>query len=116
MGAACVQALHRAGGKVVIADVNPATGEALAGELGDRVRFVRTDVTDPASVEGAIQVALTEFGGLQGVVNCAGVAIAEKVVGPHASLPAGNPAAGYQQVVEALRFSKRHPRMHHRIQ
>jgi NAD(P)-dependent dehydrogenase (short-subunit alcohol dehydrogenase family) len=51
------------------------------------VRFVRTDVTDPASVENAIQVALGEFGGLQGVVNCAGIAIAERVVGkdgPHA--------------------------------
>ena len=86
LGAACVQALHRAGGKVVIADVNPATGEALAGELGDRVRFMRTDVTDPASVEGAIRAALAEFGGLQGVVNCAGIAIAEKVLGkegPH---------------------------------
>jgi NAD(P)-dependent dehydrogenase (short-subunit alcohol dehydrogenase family) len=86
LGAACVRALNRAGGNVVIADVNPATGEALAAELGARVRFVRTDVTDPASVEGAIQAALTEFGGLQGVVNCAGIAIAEKVVGkegPH---------------------------------
>ncbi len=86
LGAACVQALNRAGGQVVIADVNPATGEALAAELGARVRFVRTDVTDPASVENAIQVALTTFGGLQGVVNCAGIAIAEKVVGkdgPH---------------------------------
>ena len=86
LGAACVQALNRAGGRVVIADVNATTGEALAEELGERVRFVRTDVTDPASVEGAIQTALTEFGGLQGVVNCAGIAIAEKVVGkegPH---------------------------------
>jgi NAD(P)-dependent dehydrogenase (short-subunit alcohol dehydrogenase family) len=86
LGAACVQALNTAGGKIVIADVNPTTGEALAAELGARVRFVRTDVTDPASVETAIQAALTEFGGLQGVVNCAGIAIAEKVLGkdgPH---------------------------------
>ena len=44
------------------------------------------DVTDPDSVQQAIDMALADFGGLHGAVNCAGIAIAEKVLGregPH---------------------------------
>jgi NAD(P)-dependent dehydrogenase (short-subunit alcohol dehydrogenase family) len=44
------------------------------------VRFVRTDVTDEASVQTAVSTAVDTFGGLHGVVNCAGVAIAAKVL------------------------------------
>jgi NAD(P)-dependent dehydrogenase (short-subunit alcohol dehydrogenase family) len=63
---------------VVIADVNRAGGEGLAKELGERARFVHTDVTDEASVQNAVGVAA---GGLHGVIHCAGIGLAEKVVG-----------------------------------
>jgi NAD(P)-dependent dehydrogenase (short-subunit alcohol dehydrogenase family) len=85
LGAACVRRLAAEGAHVVIADVNAGDGEALAGELGPQVDFVRTDVTDGDSVQEAVNVAL-EAGALRGVVNCAGIAIAAKVVGregPH---------------------------------
>ena len=48
--------------------------------------FVNTDVTSESSVRQAIDLAEGKFGGLQGVINCAGVAIARKIIskrGPH---------------------------------
>jgi NAD(P)-dependent dehydrogenase (short-subunit alcohol dehydrogenase family) len=75
------------GGKVVIADLKEAEGNALAAELGASARFVRTDVTDEASAKAAVGVALDGFSKLHGIVNCAGIVHGEKVVGkegPHA--------------------------------
>jgi NAD(P)-dependent dehydrogenase (short-subunit alcohol dehydrogenase family) len=87
LGAATARMLVRGGGKVILADVNDAQGQALAGELGASARFVRTDVTDEASAKAAVVAAQSGFGGLHGLVNCAGIAPAERVVGkegPHA--------------------------------
>ena len=86
LGAATARALAAAGGNVVIADVNADAGNALAKELG-RARFIRTDVTAEADGQAAVALALKEFGGLRGLVNCAGIGVAEKTLGregPHA--------------------------------
>jgi NAD(P)-dependent dehydrogenase (short-subunit alcohol dehydrogenase family) len=86
LGAACVRMLAGAGGKVLIADVNRPGGESLARELGDRAAFIQTDVTDETSVQNALRTAMESFGGLQGVVHCAGIGLAEKLIsksGPH---------------------------------
>ena len=86
LGAATARNLIDGGAKVVLADVNCGAGEALAAELGANARFVETDVTSEASAVNAINTAISAFGGLQGLVNCAGVGPAEKVVGregPH---------------------------------
>ena len=77
LGLATARVLAGAGASVVAADLR---GEPAAG-----IRFVETDVTDEESVGAAVEAAL-ESGPLYGVVNCAGVAIAEKAVGrdgPH---------------------------------
>ena len=77
LGLATARMLARAGAGVVAAD--------LRGESEPGIRFVEADVTDEASVETTVGAAL-ESGPLRGVVNCAGVAIAEKAVGrdgPH---------------------------------
>src|SRR4051812_32514280 len=79
LGAATARQLVAAGANVVIADVKDEPGGALATELG-QARFVKTDVTDEASVKNAIDVAVREFGNLRGAVNCAGIAIAMKVL------------------------------------
>ncbi len=87
LGAACARMIVGAGGNVVIADVNAAAGEALADALSIRARFVKTDVTDEQSVQGAIATATTVYGALHGAINCAGVAIAELLLRkgqPHA--------------------------------
>ena len=85
LGAATARMLAIAGGKVVIADVNP-DGEGVARELGAGARFARTDVTDEASTQAAVDLCVSAFGAIHGAVNCAGVAPAERVVGrngPH---------------------------------
>ena len=80
LGAATARMIVAAGGKVVLADVNKEAGEAVAAELGAAARFVATDVTNEESAKGAFAAAL-EMGVLGGLVNCAGIAPAEKVVG-----------------------------------
>ena len=86
LGAATARMLVEAGAKVVLADVNRDAGEALAAELGSAAAFALTDVTDADSGKAAIDLAVSRFGRLTGLVSCAGVAPAEKVVGrdaPH---------------------------------
>ena len=86
LGAATARAFAVAGAKVVLADVNREAGESLAAELGASAHFVETDVANEASAVNAVNMAISTFGGLHGLINCAGVAPAEKVVGrdgPH---------------------------------
>jgi NAD(P)-dependent dehydrogenase (short-subunit alcohol dehydrogenase family) len=83
LGAATVRRLVGAGAQVVIADLNTEAGEALAAELGEAARFVSTDVTSEDSTRAAVRAA--ELGsGLRVLVNCAGIAIAERVQGKDA--------------------------------
>ena len=81
LGAATARRLVQTGGKVVIADLNQAAGDVLAAELGANARFALTNVSDEASAQGCIVSALSHFGSLHGLVNCAGVGPAEKVLG-----------------------------------
>jgi NAD(P)-dependent dehydrogenase (short-subunit alcohol dehydrogenase family) len=86
LGAAVARTLVAAGAQVVIADIDRAAGQAIAAELGDNLRFAPTDVTSEADGKAAVQLALDSFGHLHGLVNCAGVAPGEKVLGrdgPH---------------------------------
>ena len=86
LGAACARRFSAGGARVLVADVNTAAGEQLASELGDKVRFARTDVTDEASVQHAVDQALGAFGGLHGAINCAGIGVAQRTLGrngPH---------------------------------
>lgn len=86
LGAATARALVEVGARVVLADLNREAGERLAGELGVGAVFVETDVANEESASNAVQTAVSHFGGLHGLVNCAGIAPAEKVAGregPH---------------------------------
>ncbi|MEZ5888718.1 MAG: SDR family NAD(P)-dependent oxidoreductase [Paracoccaceae bacterium] len=86
LGAATARALAAAGARVVIADLNDEAGRAMVAELGPETRFARTDVTYEADGRAAIALAEEAFGGLSGLVNCAGWAPGEKVLGregPH---------------------------------
>jgi NAD(P)-dependent dehydrogenase (short-subunit alcohol dehydrogenase family) len=95
LGAACVHMLAMAGSNVVIADINGQAGEALAADLGSRVRFAATDVTDESSVHNAIDLATKAFGLLHGSIQCAGIALAEKVHGKSGP----NPPAGFVKTI-----------------
>ena len=81
LGESCARMVVDAGGKVLLADVNKAAGEALASELGGSACFVETDVSNEESARHAIDTARSTFGGLHGLVNCAGIAPAEKILG-----------------------------------
>lgn len=86
LGAACARRLVGAGANVVLADLNESLGADLAKELGSQARFARTDVTDPASTQAAVDLATSAFGSLSGAINCAGIALAMRVLGkegPH---------------------------------
>jgi NAD(P)-dependent dehydrogenase (short-subunit alcohol dehydrogenase family) len=86
LGAACARRLAARGGRVVIADVQKNVGAALAAELGAQGLFVETDVTSRPSAEACVLAAVSQFGAIHGLVNCAGIALAERVVGktgPH---------------------------------
>jgi len=86
LGAACVREFAGAGANVVIADLNEEAGAGVVADLGPGVRFIRADVTDEENVQAAIDLAYESFDGLHGAINCAGVAIATRVVGkegPH---------------------------------
>ena len=80
LGESVVRAIVAQGGKVVIADLNESTGQALVNELGDNVRFVRCDVTSGDDVQAAVAMAEEAFGGLQGSINCAGIAVVQKLL------------------------------------
>ena len=86
LGLATAERLVSEGANVVIVDVDPAKGAAAAEALGTRAIFEAADVTDEASVQNAIDQALARFGALHGAVNCAGIAIGERITGkrgPH---------------------------------
>lgn len=85
LGAATARELVSRGGSVVLADVSPA-GDVLAQELGKSAVYVPTDVTSEDEGLNAVQEAQRRFGALHGLVNCAGIAPGERVVGkngPH---------------------------------
>jgi NAD(P)-dependent dehydrogenase (short-subunit alcohol dehydrogenase family) len=84
LGAATVRTIVAGGGNAVIADLKEADGEALAREFATHALFVRTDVADEASARAAVDAAVRRFGGLQGLVGCAGIVHGEKVLGKEA--------------------------------
>ena len=96
LGAATVRMVVGAGGRAVVADLKESEGHALAKELGSHARFVRCDVTDEPSAQAAVRAAVDGYGGLHGLVNCAGIVHAERIVGkegPHT-------LAGFKRAVD----------------
>ena len=71
IGVGVVRALHAAGVKVVVADIDADNGQALADSLGAGVRFVRTDITDDAQVQACVAEAAAKHGGVHFLVNLA---------------------------------------------
>ncbi|MCB9435461.1 MAG: 3-hydroxyacyl-CoA dehydrogenase [Anaerolineales bacterium] len=87
LGEACVRRFVASGANVVIADLNEERGQAVATELGAAVRFVKTDVSNEDDPEKCLQTALEAFGGVHILVNCAGIATAQRTVGREGPMP-----------------------------
>ena len=82
LGAATARMAAESGAKVVIADLQVEAGEKLAREIGGR--FAKTDVSSEADGKAAVNMAVKEFGGIHVLVNCAGIALAERTLGKEA--------------------------------
>ncbi|MCX7860575.1 MAG: SDR family NAD(P)-dependent oxidoreductase [Chloroflexus sp.] len=78
LGAATAERLAGAGARVTIADLNEAAGVELAERIGGQ--FAHTDVTDPAQCAAAVAAA-TRAGNLHALVCCAGIVLAERMLG-----------------------------------
>ena len=81
LGRATVERLLARGGRVAILDLGRSAGAQVAADLGPHTLFAPCDVTSADEVGAAIDAAVGRFGAIQGLVNCAGVAIAEKTHG-----------------------------------
>jgi NAD(P)-dependent dehydrogenase (short-subunit alcohol dehydrogenase family) len=81
LGLATARELVGLGGRVLLLDINAEAGAKAAAELGERARFLRADISSEADGRAAVEDALQAFGAVHGLVNCAGVAPAEKVLG-----------------------------------
>lgn len=86
LGKAVVQALAEAGAYVVIADRDHEKGESLASDLKDQSLFIATDVTEEASIVRALESTVERFGKLNGIINCAGILVAERLLKKDGSL------------------------------
>ena len=87
LGYATAKRIIDAGGHVVLLDVNTEQGEASATELGERAKFVQTDVSSEDAVRAAMQAANDFMGGITLAVNCAGVATAGRALGREGPWP-----------------------------
>ena len=82
LGAATAQMAAANGAKVMIADLQAEAGEKLAKDIGGK--YCRCDVTSEADGKAAVAAAVQGFGGIHVLVNCAGIAIAERTLGKEA--------------------------------
>jgi NAD(P)-dependent dehydrogenase (short-subunit alcohol dehydrogenase family) len=94
LGEATARVLAAAGASVVIADLNEEGGKRVAGEVGGL--FCRTDVSDEASVQAAVDAAAAAGPPLRVAVSCAGIGWAGRTVSRD-----GTPhdLASYQKVI-----------------
>ena len=86
LGKATSLQLVEKGANVIIADLNVEAGEELANNLKNRSLFIQTDVTDLSSIENALNKTTECFGELHGLINCAGILVAERMIKKDGSL------------------------------
>lgn len=80
IGRGCARFLAETGASVVLADINRSDGEAAVSELGKAARFVECDVTSADSCRRMAETVGNAFGGVDILVNCAGVIRRQSVV------------------------------------
>jgi NAD(P)-dependent dehydrogenase (short-subunit alcohol dehydrogenase family) len=85
LGAATAEMIIGEGGKTILVDLNQEAGETFAHKLGASAKFIKADVSREDSAQEVFKVA-KQWGQLRGLINCAGIAPAAKVLGkegPH---------------------------------
>ena len=86
LGLATARRLLDGGATVVIADLETSRGASVATDLGPRAHFVPTNVASEQDAARAVDAA-AQLGGLDVLVNCAGVSTAGRVVGTQGPFP-----------------------------
>ena len=81
LGAATVKYLVHAGARVAFVDMNQELGYAIKQHLGENAKFYPLDVTNEQTVKSFFLNVEQDFGQLNGLVNCAGIAPSAKVLG-----------------------------------
>jgi 3-hydroxyacyl-CoA dehydrogenase / 3-hydroxy-2-methylbutyryl-CoA dehydrogenase len=81
LGAASGNEFARSGGRIAIVDLPSSPGAEVARTLGTQALFAPADVTSEAQVIEAIAAAKARFGAIHVLINCAGIATAERVIG-----------------------------------
>ena len=95
LGEATARVLAAAGATVLVADLNEERGKQIADEIGGQ--FARTDVSDEASVQAAVDAAVALGSPLRTAISCAGIGWASRTVGRD-----GTPhdLGAYQKVIQ----------------
>jgi NAD(P)-dependent dehydrogenase (short-subunit alcohol dehydrogenase family) len=86
LGAASARGLVERGANVIVADVNGQAAETIVEILGKTAVAIEANVTNSDDVQSAVDLAERRFGGLHGVVHCAGILQTSRLVtreGPH---------------------------------
>ncbi len=81
LGRATAERLRAAGGNVALLDLAKSPGAEVAGKLGTGAVFIPCDVTIGEAVDAALAASVERFGGIHGLVNCAGIGPAAKTFG-----------------------------------
>lgn len=81
LGLASAKTIVGSGGRVILGDIDEKAGKAAVEQLGDQSCFFKMDVTIEESVQHALQEGLKKFETLNGMVNCAGIGPAQRVLG-----------------------------------
>ncbi len=81
-------ALHLAeqNANIVLADIDIDVGQDIASLLGEQCIFIPVDVSDPEHTQSALNRANEHFEHLHGLINCAGILVAERVIKKDGSL------------------------------
>ena len=111
LGRATAERVLAQGGRVAILDLPRSAGAKVAAELGAHALFAPCDVTSAEEVTGALDAA-ARLGALRGLVNCAGVAIAEKTHGKRGAHDAPSASNGRSRANQKMRWPRSCCRAH----
>ena len=87
LGAATAEMLVKAGARVMLVDMNADAVAAQARTLGAQASSVVADISQSEAAQAAVDETVAQFGGVNGLINCAGIVRGEKILGkkgPHA--------------------------------
>jgi NAD(P)-dependent dehydrogenase (short-subunit alcohol dehydrogenase family) len=87
LGNAVARHVVASGGKVAMLDISQDAGRAAATQLGANASFFKCDVTSESDVNAAMNAARDAMGGINLLVNCAGIVGAGRMLGKNGPMP-----------------------------